>query len=270
MLSSVAASVGPNMPKSNAVTPTSDNALMSPTIVGRAAGEQLALAVDRALRLRLRVRRHAIGQSDVRRIAPGLLGHAAQLGDAGLEAASACPSGIAGWCRSDTRRRRSSRCAASPDRSRRRSRSGSAVCTGLGGNSTSENFTYLPSNFGVIGGPQLLAHHHPFVGHVAAVVERRRADRLEFLLAPAGADAQRQAALRQIVERRQDLRGQHRRAMRHHHHRRDDAQLRGCGGDEGRRRSIAPAAARRRRTGIRPIRNRDSATRWWSGSSRGR
>ncbi len=64
MLSSVAASDGPNRPKSNAVTPTSDSALMSPTIVGSAAGEQLALAVHRAFRLRLRVGRYAIGQPD--------------------------------------------------------------------------------------------------------------------------------------------------------------------------------------------------------------
>ena len=64
MLSSVAASDGPNRPKSKAVTPASDSALMSPTIVRRAAGEQFALAVHRAFRLRLRIGGDAIGQAD--------------------------------------------------------------------------------------------------------------------------------------------------------------------------------------------------------------
>src|SRR5215831_3368643 len=50
------------------------------------------------------------------------------------------------------------------------------------------------------GGPEFLARGHPFVGHVAAIVERGGADRLELFAAPADTDAQRQAALGEVVD----------------------------------------------------------------------
>ena len=60
---------------------------------------------------------------------------------------------------------------------------------------------------------------------MAPIVERRGTDRLELLAAPADTDAKRQPPLRQIVDGREHLGGQHRRAMRHHHDRQDEAQL---------------------------------------------
>src|SRR3984893_5247202 len=57
---------------------------------------------------------------------------------------------------------------------------GIGFCTGFGMNTTSSNFTYLPENFGNSAVQSFLAGIHPFVGDLAAVVERRRADRFEF------------------------------------------------------------------------------------------
>ncbi len=116
--------------------------------VGRAAGEQPALAIDAALRLRLRVRRHAIGQPNRRGIASRLLDHAAQLARRPPCSGSACPSGIAGWCRSDTTHRHIARYGAAPDCSRRRPRSGSASAPASAVNTTLVNFAYLPSKRG--------------------------------------------------------------------------------------------------------------------------
>ena len=121
--------------------------------------------------------------------------------------------------------RHSARCGATPGALSPPTQIGIGCCTGFGVNTTSENFTYLPSKRGSSFGPQLLAGRHPFVSDMAAIVERRGVDRLEFLAAPADADAERQPALRQIVDGREDLRGQHRGAMRHHHHRQHKAQL---------------------------------------------
>ena len=55
---------------------------------------------------------------------------------------------------------------------------------------------------------------------------------------------QRKAAFRQDVDRRQDLGGQHRRAVRHDHDRGDEPQFRGLGGDKGDRgQLLVPVAA---------------------------
>src|SRR6185437_878599 len=48
--------------------------------------------------------------------------------------------------------------------------------------------------------PELLEDREPFVGDGAAPVEIGRVERLEFLLEPAGADAQRYPSARQHVE----------------------------------------------------------------------
>ena len=102
----------------------------------------------------------------------------------------------------------------------------------------------LAVEFRRLGGPQFLACCHPFVGHVAAIVERGGADCLELFAAPADTDAQRQAALGEVVDGGQHLGGQHGRAVRHHHDRQDEAKLLRQRGDIGRGRQLLEPCGR--------------------------
>jgi hypothetical protein len=61
--------------------------------------------------------------------------------------------------------------------------------------------------------PELLEDRDPLVGHRAARLEGGAVQRLEFLLQPAGADAQRHAAAGQDIQRGDHFRGQHRIAV---------------------------------------------------------
>ena len=114
--------------------------------------------------------------------------------------AAACPAGTAGWCRSDTRRRRAARCGAAPGRSRRPPRSAMRLLHRLrlehdvgeldvfARRSAARPWSRAPctpSMYSSVTAPRS--------------VERRRAERLELLLHPAGADAQREPAPRQHV-----------------------------------------------------------------------
>jgi hypothetical protein len=94
--------------------------------------------------------------------------------------------------------------------------------------------------------PQFLPGGDILVGHPAAFLEGRRVDRLELLLEPARADADGEAAVRQVIDGRQHLGGEHRRPVRHHHDRRDEAELRRPGGHEGHRGQLVVALAPRR------------------------
>src|SRR5262249_9164594 len=56
----------------------------------------------------------------------------------------------------------------------------------------------LALEFRRLGGPEFLARCHPFICHVAAILERGGADGLELFATPADADAQRQSALGEV------------------------------------------------------------------------
>ena len=72
--------------------------------------------------------------------------------------------------------------------------------------------------------PELLEDRDPFVGHRAAPLEVGAVQRLELLLQPADADAQRDPSAGQDIERGHHLRRQHRVAIGQHQHGGDEAQ----------------------------------------------
>src|SRR6185436_17840489 len=86
--------------------------------------------------------------------------------------------------------------------------------------------------------PQRLEDADVLVSYRAPPLELRRAERLELLAHPSHADAERDASLREHVDRRERLRRQHRVAVGHDHHARDQAQPRGLGGDERHERQL--------------------------------
>ena len=93
------------------------------------------------------------------------------------------------------------------------------LAAGFGSNITLSNFAYLPSSAGR--GSSHNARHAVRYSSVTAprLLERRRAKGVEFLPHPAGADTGDDPTTRQHVGGEEQLRRQHRGAMRHHHDR---------------------------------------------------
>ena len=171
---------------------------MSVDPVGVGAGEHLRLTVDAGAWLAARSRQHTQSDRDFGRIAARyfyrLPGNRSSLFLNRLTVFMGklriCPDRIPTMrVTSGPPQRRG--------RFRRRPRSGSAFAPASDMNVTSSNFTYLPSNFGysAVKSSWHAAIHSSVTG--TAVVERRGADRLEFLAAPADANAQGEATLRQ-------------------------------------------------------------------------
>ena len=124
-------------------------------------------------------------------------------------------------------------CQPSPCRAVRRSAArewpptqigGCGFCSGKGSAADVGIVVELAGEAGGRAGPELLEDRDPFVGHGAAPVEIGAVQRLEFLLQPADADAQRDPSAGQDIERRHHLRRQHRVAIGQHQHRGDEAQ----------------------------------------------
>src|ERR1700731_760677 len=158
-----------------------------------APGDQLGLSFDRAAGPCAGAGQHSQGDGDFRRVAPGLLRKPTKPDQAGLETAhrvhrklrvgaDRIPAmGVFGGAA-----QRRPALAADPDRDR--------VLHRLRDEHHVVELYIFAGEFGKLGGPEFLAGIHPFVGNLAAVVERRRADRLEFFATPADSDAARQAA----------------------------------------------------------------------------
>ena len=76
----------------------------------------------------------------------------------------------------------------------------------------------LAVEFRIRTGPEFLVGAQVFVSDGAALSERRRGQRFEFLLHPADADAQYEPSLGQDIQRRQNLGCQDGRTVGHNHH----------------------------------------------------
>ena len=98
----------------------------------------------------------------------------------------------------------------------------------------------------VLLGPQDLERLQVLVGDAAALLERRRADRLELLLHPAGARAQHQAPVGKHVDRGCDLGGVHRGPIGDDRDRGDQAGPAGDRREPGQQRELLEAFARSR------------------------
>ena len=124
-------------------------------------------------------------------------------------------------------------CQPSPCRAVRRSAArewpptqigGCGFCSGKGSAADVGIAVELAGEAGGRAGPELLEDRDPFVGHRAAPVEIGAVQRLELLLQPADADAQRDPSAGQDIQRRHHLRRQHRVAIGQHQHGGDEAQ----------------------------------------------
>ena len=98
----------------------------------------------------------------------------------------------------------------------------------------------------IVLGPQDLERLQVLVGDAAALLERRRADRFELLLHPAGARAQHQTPLREHVDRGCDLGGVHRGAIGNDRDRGDQPGPAGDRREPGQQRELLEAFARSR------------------------
>ena len=245
MLAIIASAVSPSKLKSTWPTPKIAKRPQIGDDVRGLAGEQPPLAVVGARRQGFAPAGDAIGERDLRRVAPGLAGQPAQPLDPGREAlhriepvlrvgadripAVAEPRGAA---------QRRAALAADPDRRVR-------LLHRLGLEQHIGEFDVFAVEARIVLGPQLAAGHQILVGDRTALGEGRHAQRLELLLHPAGADAEGQPAVRQHVDRRQHLGQQHRRAVRDDGDRGDQPQPRGLAGDKrDRGQLLVPVAAR--------------------------
>ena len=183
--------------------------------IGRCAGEQLALAVVGLVRQAVALAREAHRDADRLRIAAGLAPSAGAAARRRRSARLRLSSGKAGLLGIGYQ--------ASPILAVRRSAGPDSpptqigmppFCAGLGAKVILSNFTYSPEKLGLSFVHSSLEGGDVFVGHLAALVEGRRAERLELLLHPARADAERHPAARQHVDGGELLGRQHRRPVR--------------------------------------------------------